>query len=227
MQLRLQASLTIQRLSQLRPAMSKRKEVEEKVNKLNSHLASHYKAAQELAVVINDKVPAEKKITIVEINEDDSVKENMSNLVMFIQKIKDFVQDIDECLEGVLSPEDYAKVANITATTEQVLDVIKTVTKGLVSLVGPMVSTIARKLLSTDSLNKLEHKVGKANDTKVMQALHEAHGTNDVSHPDIQNNIQDLDDAIETLKPNEKDDFASTVSQIIMFTKWHDKTFND
>lgn len=202
--------------------MSEQREVTDKVNQLNSHLASNFKAARELAEAINGKVPAEKKIPIKEISEDDSIQENSSKLVDFIQNIKEFVQEIDECLEGILSPEDYAKVANVTSTTEQVLDIIKSVTKGLVPLVGPWIATIARKLMSNNSLEKLEQNVGKVKDSNVVKALHESRANN-VSRADI----QELDDAIQTLKPDEKEDFASTVNQIIMFSKWQDKTLND
>lgn len=207
-------------------SLPKENDVLNEVAKVSSHLASNYNSAKELVKVINDKVPVQKKIAIEDMDEGASVKQNSSKLVAIIQKIKDFVEEIDQSLKENLSPEKYAKVAAVTATTEQVLDIVKTVTKGLVSIVGPLVTTIARKLKSSKLLHKLAEKIGIFHSSKTVNTLHEAKMANiavKASHLDI----QDLDHTINLLKPDEKNeagDFVSTVNMIAAFYKWHSKT---
>ena len=205
--------------------MSNQTEVEEKVVKLNYHLSCKFKAAQDLAEIINDKVPPEKKIGIPGIDTQSSIKENASVLVDFIERIKDIVEEIDESLEKVLSPESYAKVASVTASTDQVLDIIQTVTVGLVSIVGPLVSTIARTLKSSNMLQSLAEKLGIVQNSTVVVALHDAHISNCTVEVPAQD-MHELDDAIEILKPDDTNtalDFVSTVNQMIMLAKWKDK----
>lgn len=210
----------------------KHAEMLDKAKRLNSYLAQIFKAVKDLAKVIN-KVPAEKKILIEEMDKEASIKHNTSKLIVFIQKLKDFIEDIDKALKDSLSPEKYAIVASASATTEQLLDIIKTVTKGLVSVVGPLVSTIARKVKTSKWLQKIEHKLVTVHGSKAVEALHKAHISNatiDASHPDIPNNIYELDHLMEHLQREEKDpseDFTSSVNQMVMFSKWHDKTVED
>lgn len=112
-----------------------------KAKMLEGQVNKHYETAKGVADIINEKLPEDQKIGVPQLDEKSTVKENTSKLVTFIQTIQDFVEDLDDSLKENLSAENYAKVAKVTATLEQILPIVKTITKGIVAVVGPVVAS--------------------------------------------------------------------------------------
>ena len=172
--------------------------------KVNAELACHFKAVQELAAVINLNVPDDKKIEIQVMEEDAPVEENTSKLVNFIQNIKNFVDEVDAVLKSKLTSELYTKVTSAAASIEQVAEMVK---NKVTSTVGPLVTAIASKLKSSKLLNRLEQKV---------QALFSL-GDSD----------SDSDDDTAPNQGNQSDNILTAVNQIVVFSKWYNKTFKN
>ncbi len=200
--------------------------ITDKVKQLTSQVSGHHETAKSLATVINDKLPEDKKLAVPELDKNASVKENTSKLVTFIQNLDDFVLELDKTLKENLSPEQYAKVSNVTTTIEEALAISKVVAKGLVLIVCPIVTAIVAKIKSSNILQRLKMKLEGINKSEVVNAVHDSvtkKGHVDEAHPGIKENEHQLDEAIKALGPEEdKDtpDFATTVKGLVA---WHKK----
>ena len=192
-------------------------------NRLSDQIQDHYSTASSLAAIINDKLPEDKQLHVPAMDKSKSVKENASKLVQFIQKIQDFVDDLDNSLKENLTPEQYAKVAKVTATVEQILPIVQTITKGIVSVVGPIVSTIAKKLKNSQVLQNLKKKLDIVHSSAVIEAINDSHATKgclDKRHPGIKENKHQLDEHIKSMEPELDNDLDfSTIAKALV--AWH------
>ena len=193
----------------------------DKAKKLESQLSSHFDTAKELATIINEQLPEEKQLGVPEMDRRASIKDNTSKLVQFVQTIRNFVEEFDRSLKDNLSREQYTKVALVMATMEQILAIVKTVTKGLVATTGPIVATIAKKLKNSKVLHKLEKKLGAVHRSRVIHAMHESHATKGrigESHPGIPENEDELDHTLKSLETEDSpDDFSTEVRNLVQW----------
>ena len=195
----------------------------DRAKKLSSQIREHYSTAKALAIVINDKLPEDKQLSLPNLNESDSVKENTTKLVHFIHNLQEFVEDLDKCLEESLSPVQYAGISKTTTPVEDILPTVQTVIKGIVAIVGPYVTTIAKKVRNSQVLQILEKKLGNVRTSAVLEAIHDSvttKGCLDEAHPGIKENQHQLDDHIKSLEPevHNDQDFSSTVKSLVV---WH------
>lgn len=128
-----------------------------------------------------------------------------------------------------MSAENIAKVAKVTAKVEDILPIVKTVTKGVAGIVGPVVTSVAKKIKNSKALKFLERKFGAIHGTAVLGAIHDSHVKRDCideSHPGIMENESELDRVIASLEPVDGKDFHSEVQPLIAWFESQSKQKN-